>query len=59
LMPSLLGDMAIVHRNTNEYMDASNMDCMAPSSAIAGSAVCVCVCVRGVSVVCCVCCVWC
>lgn len=37
LMPSLLGLSAMVHRNTNEYMDASNMDCIAPSSAMAGS----------------------
>lgn len=42
LMASLLGDRAIVHRNTKEYMLASNIDCIAPSRAIAGSA-CVCV----------------
>jgi hypothetical protein len=38
LMASLLGLMAIVHRNTKLYMDASNSDCMPPSSAMAGSA---------------------
>jgi hypothetical protein len=38
LMASLFGLMASVHRNTKEYMDASNSDCMPPSSAIAGSA---------------------
>jgi hypothetical protein len=38
LMASLLGLRAMVHRNTKEYMLASNMDCIAPSSAMAGSA---------------------
>ena len=35
---SLWGARAGVHKNTNVYMDPSNSDCMAPSSAIFWSA---------------------
>ena len=35
---SPLGESAGVHRNTNVYMLPSNSDCIAPSSAILGSA---------------------
>jgi hypothetical protein len=37
LMDSLLGLMDIVHRNTKEYMAASNIAWIAPSSAMQGS----------------------
>lgn len=36
---SSFGLKAGVHRNTNVYMDPSNRDCMAPSSAIFSSRV--------------------